>query len=155
MTKKSSKKLDNSTIPTNVQQDLDELVQAYMDATLPILQKDKFIIAMGMKLTDAGKPLFIGLQPKADTIKGIQMNEHLAAYRSLLKKQAATDAKAVLLAYDVRMHNEPYHDAVSIELEHEKGIRMGLVVPYRFTGLFKRLAIGPVQRFASDTPPIL
>jgi hypothetical protein len=134
--------------------DIDTLLEAYLDATMPMLQKDHFVMAIGMQLSMAGKPSFIALQPEP-TEGVIDMKTHLQAYRTLLRQQTEHDGKAALLAYDVRLRDDRYNDAINIELEHYTGARVTLLLPYRFKGLFKKLETGDIRRIPPDADPIM
>lgn len=134
--------------------DLNILLDAYLAVALLMLKKDRFVVPVGMKLSLMDKPVYITLQPATHT-NVIAMDDYLKAYRSLLKKESDRDGKAVLLAYDTRLHNDTYTDAITIELEHDKGTRVLLLLPYRFSGLFKKLHTGDIRRIPPDTDPIM
>jgi hypothetical protein len=137
-----------------IHHDLGILLDAYLDAILPLLQKDKYIMATGMQLSMAGRPGFVMLQPDTDG-DIVDMAKHLQAYRKLLQKTSEHDGKAVLLAYDVRIRDMTFSDAIAIELQHYKGTRIMFMLPYTFQGIRKKLKTGNMQRIPPDSEPIM
>lgn len=122
---------------------LDILSNAYMAATEPILQEDKYVIPMGMRLSRDGEASFVGLMSEEENDDPAK---HIRAYRKLLE-QTSSDDIACLLAYNVRLKETPeYADAIAIEIETKSGTRVRLIVPYKFTGWRKKLQLGPIER---------
>ncbi|HYH75615.1 MAG TPA: hypothetical protein VD735_06700 [Candidatus Saccharimonadales bacterium] len=131
-------------ISVSEQDMFDTLFAAYMAVAEPTLQKDKYLVPVGMRLSKNGEPSLVGLMPEGDVDSDPAV--HLRVYRKLLNQTSAGDV-ACLLAYDVRLkENAEYEDAINIELEAKSGARAQLVIPYKFSGWRKKLQLGPVAR---------
>lgn len=133
--------------------DFDILINAYLDVSERILQKDKYLIPMAMVLKD-GEPSFVALAPADDAANDIDTAEHLKAYRELLS--GLPDNKhACILGYDIKIQHENYNDAIAIELEHKNGTHQKMLVPYRFKGILKKLEMGQSKLLDPEPSHIL
>lgn len=133
--------------------DFGVLIDAYLDASEQILQKDKYLVPMAM-IMRGREPVFIALQPENEESYQDTKN-HLVAYRQLLQNMP-DNAKACILGYDIKVQYEDYRDAIAIELEHTNGTHQKMFVPYKFTGIFKnKLQMGQSKLIDPEPEHIL
>jgi hypothetical protein len=132
-----------TTLDEKTQDDFGKLLGVYLGATLKILSKDGFIIPMAVVLDNEG-PVFKAIQPEKDG-KNIDMEQHLAAYRTFLSTQCK-DAIATLLGYDIRLKSGEYDDGICCELTHRNGTKVKLVQPYAHNKLTKKIKTGAMLR---------
>jgi hypothetical protein len=133
--------------------DFEILIDKYLDATEPILQKDKYIIPMATVMK-GNKPSFVALQPENDKTNS-DTKTHIKAYRKLLR-ELSDNRQACILGYDIKIKHEDYNDAIAIELEHANGTHQKMFVPYKFTGLRKnKLRLGQSKLIDPESERIL
>lgn len=147
-----SNEIVDAKVPAKEREMLDGLVNFYLETTAKVLQKDKYLIPIAVRLAKDGKMSFASLAPEDGG--EVDMTMHLRAYRELLRKIGKADM-ACLLGYDIKLNANPvYSDAIAMEVETRDKYRLYLCLPYKFAGLRKRLQFGELQRFEPHSDPI-